>query len=321
MNPQQKVFPLSTLIISIVVLALLAFLFVSYYTSTPESKIVIFTCKNSKSIGAVFYPQKDTNVELTLSDGRTLTLPHVISGSGARYANSDESIVFWNKGTSAFITEGTTTTYLDCETLPETGTSTQMTPPIKLEPPVTTLPAGYAGYANAAYGFSLGFPKTTQSSNGFSTFKNLPNNWRVYAETGNQGTSVASFVIFRKDEGGIATGKAYPLFYGAEVRVGVSPNVAKCYDTDPGFANQKVSTVTINGIPFKKFSASDAGMMKYTQVESYRTIHNKMCYVLEQIRTGSSYKDETMTNGLSQAILDSYFTTGEMIIKTFRFSK
>ena len=30
----------------------------------------------------------------------------VISGSGARYANADESFVFWNKGNTAFVTEG-----------------------------------------------------------------------------------------------------------------------------------------------------------------------------------------------------------------------
>ena len=30
----------------------------------------------------------------------------MMSGSGARYANKDESFVFWNKGNTAFITEG-----------------------------------------------------------------------------------------------------------------------------------------------------------------------------------------------------------------------
>jgi membrane-bound inhibitor of C-type lysozyme len=40
----------------------------------------------------------------------------VISGSGARYANADESIVFWNKGDTAFITEGAddAMTFEDC---------------------------------------------------------------------------------------------------------------------------------------------------------------------------------------------------------------
>lgn len=74
-----------------------------------------FACADDKSIAANF---GSDNVELSLSDGREMTLPQVISGSGARYANSDESVVFWNKGNTAFITEGPdeTMTYADCTT-------------------------------------------------------------------------------------------------------------------------------------------------------------------------------------------------------------
>jgi len=41
-----------------------------------------------------------------------------ISASGARYANTDESIVFWNKGDTAFIQEGDVTTYENCVVVP-----------------------------------------------------------------------------------------------------------------------------------------------------------------------------------------------------------
>ena len=72
-----------------------------------------FVCADDKSIVAKFYADE---VALTLSDGRGLALPQVISGSGARYANGDESIVFWNKGNTAFLTEGSddNMTYKDC---------------------------------------------------------------------------------------------------------------------------------------------------------------------------------------------------------------
>ncbi|HZP08074.1 MliC family protein [Methyloceanibacter sp.] len=74
-----------------------------------------FTCKGGKTIAATFYPDK---VELKLSDGRSLTLPQAMSASGARYANKDESFVFWNKGDTAFITEGASgqQSYSDCVT-------------------------------------------------------------------------------------------------------------------------------------------------------------------------------------------------------------
>lgn len=81
---------------------------------TPTAEAV-FACKDDKSIKAVFYPEK---VDLTLSDGRSLELPQAMSGSGARYANTDETMVFWNKGNTAFITEGgdDKQTFSDCVT-------------------------------------------------------------------------------------------------------------------------------------------------------------------------------------------------------------
>lgn len=205
-----------------------------------------------------------------------------------------------------------------------TSTSTTSTTTTSTTGSVSTTPIGtdgLHGYVNATYGFSMRFPEGVQARNDFSTFGNLPNSWRLYPQLANQGVAVASFIIFREDQGGVATGKPYPLFYDAEVRVGVSPNVAQCYATDSGYTNQTVTNVTINGIAFKKFSTSDAAMMKYVQAESYRTIHNNMCYVLEQIRNGSTYRDDTMTAGLSQALLDTYYNTGATIIKTFKFTK
>lgn len=55
-------------------------------------------------------------VILTLADGRKLTLPQTLSGSGIRYANEGETFVFWSKGDTAFVEEGAsrTVTYKDC---------------------------------------------------------------------------------------------------------------------------------------------------------------------------------------------------------------
>ncbi len=79
---------------------------VYYFKGNPLEKpvnSVTFVCEADKTIKADFYTDK---VSLVLSDGRTFTLPQVISGSGARYATENESFVFWNKGDTAFITEG-----------------------------------------------------------------------------------------------------------------------------------------------------------------------------------------------------------------------
>lgn len=74
---------------------------------------VDYACADGKSIEAVYYSDK---VDLTLNDGRSMILPQTISGSGIRYANADESFVFWSKGKTAFATEGdpNNPTYADC---------------------------------------------------------------------------------------------------------------------------------------------------------------------------------------------------------------
>ena len=45
-------------------------------------------------------------------------VPQAMSASGARYANKDETFVFWNKGDTAFVTEGKDgkETYSGCAT-------------------------------------------------------------------------------------------------------------------------------------------------------------------------------------------------------------
>lgn len=76
-----------------------------------------FECANSSFIDAEFINKKEktgNSVNLVLSDERKFSLMQVISASGARYANADESFVFWNKGDTAFIEEGGKITYTDC---------------------------------------------------------------------------------------------------------------------------------------------------------------------------------------------------------------
>lgn len=75
-----------------------------------------FDCTGGKWIDATFINGPKSSVRLVLSDGRKLSLPQAISGSGARYANADESIVFWNKGNTAFVEEKGTTTFDGCAT-------------------------------------------------------------------------------------------------------------------------------------------------------------------------------------------------------------
>ncbi|MBI2610350.1 MliC family protein [Candidatus Kaiserbacteria bacterium] len=71
----------------------------------------LFECADEKALKAEFL---DGSIRLVLSDGRQLSLPQTVSASGVRYANTDESFVFWNKGITAYIEESGTQTYSSC---------------------------------------------------------------------------------------------------------------------------------------------------------------------------------------------------------------
>ena len=72
-----------------------------------------YRCQAGKTIVATYYADK---VSIALSDGRSLTLPQTMSGSGVRYAAPGDALVFWNKGRTVFVTEGKSSksTYAGC---------------------------------------------------------------------------------------------------------------------------------------------------------------------------------------------------------------
>ena len=84
--------------------------------SLPQRIQARFTCADGKSINATFINGKSSSVQLVFSDGRKMTLPQAMSADGGRYANKAETVVFWNKGNTAFVQENGKTTYADCAT-------------------------------------------------------------------------------------------------------------------------------------------------------------------------------------------------------------
>jgi len=278
-----------------------------------NEKTVVFTCDAGKTVSATFDLSTAGGVALTLSDGRVMSVPHAISADGARYANADESFVFWNVGNTAFITEGVgstaTTTYAGCIATPDTTTSA----------------SGTVTYRNDQYGFLLVIPATSTPSTTFKSFYALASNWRALTAPGSKGVGVVSIPVFSVNNNqGSAEGKPFPLYYDAEVRVGVSSNasdVASCLQKDAGYTSEPEQDVVLSGVTFKAYTFSDQAMMQYIKGVSYRAVHNGACFVVEQLATGSVYTDPTMTAGMSQATLDSYFEEAGTIARTFQFTK
>ncbi|MEI6528522.1 MAG: MliC family protein [bacterium] len=104
-----------------IIVFVVVFIFGIYLGRWAENKTILgypvnsvkFICAEDKTIHADFYMNF---VRLDMKNNKVAYLPQTISASGARYANPDESIVFWNKGDTAFITEGdpNNPTYKDC---------------------------------------------------------------------------------------------------------------------------------------------------------------------------------------------------------------
>lgn len=86
----------------------------SQQTVTPPTNVVVFACDADKEIQAGFSEQQ---VVVRLMDGAEYTLEQTISGSGARYANLDDQVVFWNKGNTATVAENGVETYSNCEAI------------------------------------------------------------------------------------------------------------------------------------------------------------------------------------------------------------
>ena len=182
--------------------------------------------------------------------------------------------------------------------------------------------AGFHSTNDSTYHFTVHYPPTANVQNTFTTFHEIGNNWRLYAGAANQGKRLLEISLHSIDQGAYSTGKqTYPLYFTSIVRVGVSPNVKDCYTHDAGYSNQKISDVTINGVTWKKFSTTDSATMKYTQSESYRTIHGNMCFAIEQIKNGTTYRDEKMTMGTTEEQLATYYNEGNSVIRTFTFTR
>ncbi len=113
-----------------------------------------YSCSVGKSITATYSegdvpvsvagqaPTPNGSVLVTLSDGRTLTLPQTISGSGVRYADTLETAVFWNKGNGVMLTENGQELFTNC---------------LKVVDNPGTLPQAYG---DSSKGFTLRYPSS-----------------------------------------------------------------------------------------------------------------------------------------------------------------
>jgi membrane-bound inhibitor of C-type lysozyme len=220
-----------------------------------------YICDANKTIAATYYqgpaptasadatvpPTPNGSVALVLSDGRSVTLPQTISASGIRYANADESLVFWSKGNTAFITEGKTQSQSFANCLAASNISGQ---------------ESWQTYAAAALGYTVRYPSgytlnTSYVNQTLGPGKNIQGIQLVIPATEATGTNLAS------DSG---------------VSIEQIRNVASC--SASLFLSEQVgstTTVTDNGVTYSVAMSSGAGAGNLYTEYAYAILGTSPC--------------------------------------------
>ncbi|MBU2220632.1 hypothetical protein KKD81_01695 [Patescibacteria group bacterium] len=191
------------------------------------------------------------------------------------------------------------------------------------EPVLVTSPAlsdSKAIYTNGIYGFTVLYPEASTVNYEFSSAYLLQPTWRANADSKDNGKAVVEIVPYSTE-----SDHSYPRNYAVLVRIGASDQkdaVDSCLTATKDRGETALSDSTINGTTFKVFSFQNAGMMKYVEGVSYRTLHEGQCIALEKIRTGSSYKDDPESpDDIAQETLDAAYAGLDEIVSSFRFAR
>jgi hypothetical protein len=177
--------------------------------------------------------------------------------------------------------------------------------------------AGLSIYTNGQYGFSIFYPSSLKTTTTFDMTYHLSANWRVNALTNATGTPIIEILGYQT-----RSDVSFPRYFQTEARVGASADpreVAVC--TQAGNGERALPAKVINGTSWQAFTFQNAGMMQYVSAISYRTVHDHLCYAIEQIETGASYRDAPSPSDIPQSILDQHFQELSSIVNSFTFAR
>ena len=293
-----------------IVIAILVIVGALYFLAVPKSAISptatstaqteLNTVNYSCTTGTIIAAYSQNAVDLTLSDGRSLTLPQVLSGSGIRYESTSTAtdIVFSSEGNNAFLTENGTTTYDNClagTTATSTASST----------------GAISTFTDQGKTFSFTYPSEFSVSGGGVGYST---GWMDFATT--SGMVLAKLTI-------PSTFEPNTNFGDATFTIGTSADpaaVKSCTTFSAGGTKAAESQVIINGTTYTKFLESDAGAGNDYQTTSYRTVRNNQCYAVEYTIHSANIQNYDPSQGITAFDQNKVNSVLESIVQSVRFS-
>ena len=257
-------------------------------TTTQIVTSVTYFCRQG-TIGASY---SNGSVMLALSDGRSLSLPRAQSGSGIRYEQGTTS--FSSEGNDAFLTEGGTMTYGSCVA----GTASSA--------------SGITSFVDGSKSFSVAYPSAFQISAGEIGYTQ---SWSQQATTSGLTLAVVSIPQSFQPKTNFSEGK---------FTVGTSADadaVASCLaqPASGGPAPKKGVVVMVNGVPFTKFSFSDAGAGNLYETTTYRAVRDGQCYAVEYTIHSTNLGNYSADQHVSQFSKSKVQAALEGIVGSFKF--
>lgn len=179
---------------------------------------------------------------------------------------------------------------------------------------------GLAIYTNGPYGFSVFYPESAAVEYAFDADYHLGTHWRANALADAAGAPLVAIIPYS-----VKNENAYPRYFNAMVRIGASSDpkeLKRCEQADETAGEEALSDQVIGSHVWKAFSFESAGMMQYASGVSYRTVYENRCIALEQVRTGSSYREDTPhPDDMPDATLVAAYEQLSTIVESFSFAR
>lgn len=140
--------------------------------------------------------------------------------------------------------------------------------------------------------FSVSYPANLTPQKKFDVGSLIPSGWSSIstATDATQVASIVQFTLLKATVNDKALGQAYAKVYWRAAVNRNTTDIANCYKPDADNLDSSYAqgaTVTYNGLGYKKYIYTDAGMSQSLYVEVYRYQATDGCYDLEFIKANT----------------------------------